>query len=71
LPFTSYASANCAGGGVMMRYVSQASSTPYVNSNNTTFHFYGTTSGNWDGLIHSDFNNVSAEIYCTVIYRAA
>jgi hypothetical protein len=70
LPFTAAYSSNGTVGSVMARFYVGDNIASYLPPG-TTLEFYNTQSSTWDIILNSDFNNNSAQIHGTHIYKTA
>ena len=68
LPFASASSGSDAVGSLFMRYTNNPVTAVYISTNTSTILFYGSVSGNYANLLHSNLNNSLAEIYFTITY---
>jgi hypothetical protein len=70
LPFTAGYSSNGTVGSAMARFYTGDNLASYLPPG-TTLEFYNTQSSTWDIVLNSDFNNNSAQIHGTHIYKTA
>jgi hypothetical protein len=66
LPFTA-ANNYAASGSMFGRYIDEDSYTVYFNTL-SQLEFYNISSGNWNSLNHSSFNNANSEMYFFATY---
>jgi hypothetical protein len=55
-------------GSLMGRYTDVSANNLYMAAS-TKLHVYGNSSGVWVQLKHSDLNNASSQIYCSITYQ--
>ena len=70
LPFSAGYSSNGTVGSAMARFYTGDNLASYLPPG-TTLEFYNTQSSTWDIVLNSDFNNNSAQIHGTHIYKTA